>query len=196
MRSAEIKRTTTETDIFLSLAIDGTGKSDIQTGAGFLDHMLTLFAHHGRFDLTVKCAGDIHVDAHHTAEDIAIALGNAFRKAAGDCRGINRYGHIILPMDEALLLCAVDFGARAYLNYEIDGLSEKVGDFDTELGEEFFRAFAMNANMTLHLQKLAGKNTHHILEAAFKAAARAMRHALAIDDSAKDAVPSTKGTLS
>lgn len=196
MRCAEITRTTSETDIFIKLNIDGTGKSEISTGAGFLDHMLTLFSAHGRFDLTVHCKGDMHVDAHHTSEDIAIALGQAFRKAAGESRGIVRYGHIILPMDEALVLSAVDFGARAYLNYEIDGLCEKVGDFDTELGEEFFRAFAMNANMTLHLKKLSGKNTHHILEAVFKAAARALRQALSIDMSAKDEIPSTKGTMS
>lgn len=196
MRQAEMKRTTTETDIFVSVGLDGTGKSDIDTGCGFLNHMLTLFAAHGKFDLTVKCRGDMDVDAHHTAEDIAIVLGECIKKAAGDMKGITRYGHIILPMDDALILCAVDFGARAYLNYEIDGLSEKVGDFDTELGEEFMRAFAMNAKITLHLQKLAGHNTHHLLEGAFKALARALRISLSVDKAFADQIPSTKGILS
>ena len=196
MRRAEISRTTTETDICIAIEIDGKGKSEIDTGVGFLDHMLTLFAAHARFDLTVRCKGDIQVDAHHTAEDIAIALGKALRTAAGDGRGIVRYGHIILPMDEALMLAAVDFGARAYLSYEVDGLAEKVGDFDTELGEEFFRALAMNANMTLHLKKLSGRNTHHILEAAFKASARALRMALSIDKAFENDIASTKGMLS
>ena len=196
MRQAEIKRRTTETDIALSINLDGTGKADIDTGCGFLNHMLTLFASHGKFDLAVQCTGDMDVDAHHTAEDIAIVLGEAMKKAAGDMKGIKRYGHIILPMDEALILCAVDFGARAYLNYEIDGLSEKVGDFDTELGEEFMRAFAMNAKITLHFQKLAGHNTHHILEGAFKALARSLRYALEIEEKFSDTVPSTKGIMS
>ena len=196
MRQAEIARKTTETDIYLSIDLDGSGKSEIDTGCGFLNHMLTLFAAHGKFDLKITCKGDMDVDAHHTAEDIAIVLGEAMKKAAGSMKGIRRYGHIILPMDDALILCAVDFGARAYLNYEISGLTEKVGDFDTELGEEFMRALCMNAKMTVHLQKLAGHNTHHILEGVFKALARSLRFALSTDSAFMDEIPSTKGIMS
>jgi len=196
VREASVKRKTTETDIKLYINLDGTGKSEIDTGCGFLNHMLTLFSAHSRFDLIVKCVGDMDVDAHHTAEDVAIALGQCIKEAAGDGRGIQRYGNIILPMDDALILCATDFGARAYLNYEIDGLKEKVGDFDTELGEEFMRAFCMNARITMHLKKLTGYNSHHILEGAFKAAARSLRMSLKIDEETKNEMPSTKGILS
>lgn len=196
MRTAALTRKTTETDIEIRVNLDGTGKSEIDTGCGFLNHMLTLFSAHSKIDLFVRCAGDTDVDAHHTTEDIAIALGQCIKEAAGDGRGIQRYGHILLPMDDALILCAVDFGARAYLNYEIDNLKEKVGSFDTELGEEFMRAFAMNAKITLHLKRISGFNTHHILEGAFKALARALRTALQIEKGFEDEMPSTKGILS
>lgn len=196
MRTASIVRKTTETDIEIKVNLDGCGKSEIDTGCGFLNHMLTLFSAHSRIDLVIKCKGDMDVDAHHTTEDIAIALGQCLKEAAGDGRGILRYGHILLPMDDALILCAVDFGARAYLNYEIDNLKDKVGDFDTELGEEFMRALCMNAKITMHIKRLAGFNTHHILEGAFKAVARAMKMALTIDAAHADEMPSTKGILS
>lgn len=195
MRNAEIVRKTSETDIALSLDIDGSGKNEIDTGCGFLDHMLTLFARHGRFDLTVKCCGDTNVDYHHTVEDVGIALGEAFSKALGDKSGINRYGSLLLPMDEALVACAVDISGRAMLCYSLDVPTEKVGDFDTELGEEFFWGFVRNANITLHLKKLDGKNSHHILEAGFKAFGRAMREATKIDPELMGEIPSTKGTL-
>ena len=195
MRTFELKRTTAETDISLALTLEGTGKSEIETGCGFLDHMLTLFAAHGRFDLAVKCKGDTQVDYHHTAEDIGICLGKAFAEALGDCRGIVRYGSMLLPMDEALILSAVDISGRDCLVYKLNIPTEKVGDFDTELVEEFFLAFVRNARIALHLRMLDGKNSHHIIEGAFKATARALRDAVAIDATAADRIPSTKGVL-
>ena len=195
MRSSQISRDTAETKIKLELELDGTGKSDIQTGVGFLDHMLTLFAKHGHFDLKVSCDGDTYVDDHHSVEDIGIALGEAFREALGDKKGIYRYGDIILPMDEALILAAVDISGRSYLGYELDIPTEKVGGFDTELTEEFWIAFTSNARINLHLKQLAGRNSHHIIEGAFKAAARALRKAAAVDAAYADELPSTKGVL-
>ena len=195
MRKSEINRRTAETDIALALSLDGTGKSNVNTGCGFLDHMLTLFASHGRFDLAVECKGDVNVDYHHSVEDIGICLGKAFSEAVGDCKGIKRYGNMMLPMDESLVLCALDVSGRAYLAYGLDIKSEKIGDFDTELIEEFFLAFVRNANITLHIKQLDGKNAHHIAEAAFKAFARALRYAVEIDCAAKDEIPSTKGVL-
>ena len=195
MRSSKIARKTSETDISLSLCLDGSGKSVIDTGCGFLDHMLTLFAKHARFDLDVQCKGDIEVDYHHTAEDIGIALGCAFSEAIGDKRGIVRYGSIILPMDEALILSAVDISGRSYLGYALEIPTEKVGDFDTELVEEFFIAFTRNANLTLHVRSITGKNSHHIIEGAFKSVARSLKAAVSIDEAAKDEIPSTKGVL-
>ena len=195
MRSYNIERKTAETDIKLSLSLDGTGKSEIDTGCGFLDHMLTLFASHGRFDLTVKCVGDTDVDYHHTVEDIGICLGKAFSEALGDKKGIERYGSVTIPMDEALVLCAVDFSGRDYLGFAVEIPSIKVGDFDTELVEEFWLAFTRQANCTLHFRKFAGRNSHHIIECAFKAAARAMKQAVRIDPACADEIPSTKGVL-
>lgn len=195
MRSAVIERKTAETDIRLSLCLDGTGKAEIQTGIGFLDHMLTLFAAHGRFDLAVTCRGDTYVDGHHTTEDIGIALGAAFAQALGDKRGIRRYGHILLPMDEALALCAVDISGRSCLRWQFQLPAPRVGDFDTELAEEFFTAFTRAAGITLHLRQLDGTNTHHILEAAFKGFGRAMAQAVSMDPASAGAVPSTKGVL-
>ena len=195
MRTYSTERTTAETDIKLSLNIDGTGKSVINTGCGFLDHMLTLFAKHSGFDLEVNCKGDIQVDYHHTAEDIAIVLGDALTNCIGNAKGICRYGHIILPMDEALILCAVDAGGRACLNYKLAIPTEKVGDFDTELTREFFEAFVRHAGVTLHLKQLAGYNSHHIIEGTFKSFARTMKAAVAIDEKNKDKIPSTKGVL-
>ncbi len=195
MRVSEINRKTAETDIQLKLNIDGSGKSNIETGCGFLDHMLTLFAKHGRFDLDVSCKGDIEVDYHHTAEDIGICLGKAFGEALGDKKGICRYGNMILPMDEALILTAVDFSGRSYLAYTVNLLRAKVGDFDTELVEEFWQAFVREAGLNLHINQIAGVNTHHIIEGIFKSAARSIRAAVAIDEKAKDEVPSTKGVL-
>ena len=195
MRNAEITRKTGETDIVLSLNLDGTGKSDIQTGCGFLDHMLTLFAKHGRFDLTVRCRGDVEVDYHHSVEDIGICLGNAFRQAIGNGAGICRYGSMLLPMDEALVLCAVDISGRACLVYNAEIPTEKVGDFDTELVEEFLCAFVRQAAITLHVRQLDGKNSHHIIEAIFKALARALASAVSQDASRADEIPSTKGVL-
>ncbi|MCI5792474.1 MAG: imidazoleglycerol-phosphate dehydratase HisB [Lachnospiraceae bacterium] len=195
MRTAEISRDTKETKIKLKLSLDGSGNSDIDTGIGFMDHMLTLFAKHGRFDLTVRCDGDTYVDDHHSAEDIGICLGQAFREALADKKGICRYGDIILPMDEALILAAVDISGRSYLGYALDIPTEKVGSFDTELVEEFFIAFTSNAGIDLHLRQLAGRNSHHIIEGAFKAAGRALRKAVSIDKEASDEVPSTKGLL-
>ncbi len=195
MRNSKISRDTAETKITLELELDGSGKSDIHTGVGFLDHMLTLFAKHGHFDLSVSCDGDTYVDDHHSVEDIGIALGEAFKEALGDKRGICRYGDIILPMDEALILAAVDISGRSFLGYELDIPTEKVGSFDTELTEEFWIAFTSNAKLDLHLQQLAGKNSHHIIEGAFKAAARALRKAVAIDAEYADELPSTKGLL-
>ena len=195
MRSYNIERKTAETDINLSLNLDGTGKSEIDTGCGFLDHMLTLFASHGRFDLTVKCVGDTNVDYHHTVEDIGICLGKAFSEALGDKKGIERYGSVTIPMDEALVLCAVDFSGRDYLGFAVEIPSIKVGDFDTELVEEFWLALTRQANCALHFRKFAGRNSHHIIECAFKAAARAMKQAVRIDPACADEIPSTKGVL-
>ena len=195
MRTADIKRTTAETDIRLAIDLDGTGKSRVDSGCGFLDHMLTLFARHGRFDLTVKCDGDTNVDYHHTVEDVGIALGQAFAEALEDKRGIGRYGSMLLPMDEALILCAVDLSGRAYLGYELSIPTEKVGDFDTELTKEFFWGFVRAAACTLHLRELAGENSHHIIEGAFKAFGRALKDAVAIDETYRDEIPSTKGML-
>jgi imidazoleglycerol-phosphate dehydratase len=195
MRQATITRKTAETDICLSLTVDGSGKSQIDSGCGFLDHMLTLFAKHGRFDLTLTCKGDTQVDDHHTVEDIGICLGMAFSEALGDKRGIERYGSFALPMDEVLVLAAVDFSGRAYLGYDLSIPAAKVGSFDTELCEEFFMAFARSAACNLHLRQLAGGNSHHIIEGTFKAAARAMRMACRIDEAFADEIPSTKGAL-
>ncbi len=195
MRESEIKRKTAETDISLSLCVDGTGKAEISTGIGFLDHMLTLFARHGRFDLCVTCKGDTCVDDHHSTEDIGIALGQALRQALGDKKGICRYGDIILPMDEALILASVDISGRGMLCLSAEFRTEKIGTFDTELIEEFFQAFATNAGITLHIRQLDGKNSHHIAEGMFKAVARALRKAVSIDEAARDEIPSTKGVL-
>lgn len=195
MRSSEIRRKTEETEVFVSLDIDGSGQSTISTGVGFLDHMLTLFSKHGRFDLSIKCKGDVDVDDHHSVEDIAIVLGQAFKGALGDMRGIYRYSDIILPMDEALIMCAIDISGRAYLGYGLDIPTEKVGSFDTELTEEFFNAFVRNMPMSLHIRKLAGTNSHHIIEGAFKAFARTLSKAAAIDSKYADEIPSTKGIL-
>lgn len=195
MRTAEIERKTAETDIRLKLDLDGTGKSAIDTGCGFLDHMLTLFARHGRFDLEITCRGDVQVDYHHTTEDIGIALGTAFDMCLGDKKGIVRYGDTILPMDEALILTAADLSGRSFLGYELPVPTEKVGDFDTELAEEFWQGFVRNAKCSLHIRELAGKNTHHILEGSFKSAARTLRDAVAIDPRFADEIPSTKGVL-
>lgn len=195
MRQAEIIRTTGETDINLKLLLDGSGRSVINSGVGFLDHMLTLFAKHGRFDLEVKCAGDTQVDFHHTVEDIGIALGQAFAKALGDKRGIKRYADTVLPMDEALILTAVDVSGRGLCCYDAATPSQKVGDFDTELSSEFWIAFAREAGVTLHIRKLAGANSHHIIEGVFKSAARSLRAAVTIDKEFADEIPSTKGLL-
>lgn len=195
MRRAEIVRKTGETDIRLTLDLDGQGTSEIATGVGFLDHMLTLFARHGRFNLCVSCKGDTYVDDHHSTEDIAIALGQAFKEALGDKRGIKRYGDITLPMDEALILAAVDVSGRGMLCYNANFLTEKVGTFDMELVEDFFISLATNAGMTLHIKQLDGRNSHHIAEGMFKAVARALRTAVSIDECAKDEIPSTKGVL-
>lgn len=195
MRTARICRKTAETDIQLNLTLEGTGASQIATGCGFLDHMLTLFARHGRFDLTLTCKGDTDVDDHHTAEDIGIALGQAFADALGDKRGITRYGHTVLPMDEALILTAVDISGRGYLGYDLQIPTEKVGSFDTELVEEFWLAFTRTAGITLHIRQMAGRNSHHIIEGAFKSAARSLKAAVAIDRDYADEIPSTKGVL-
>ena len=195
MRTAQINRKTNETDINLSLCIDGKGTSKICTGVGFLDHMLTLFAKHGRFDLTLTCNGDVNVDDHHSVEDVGIALGEAFASALGEKRGICRYGSVILPMDEALILSAVDLSGRGYLGFALDIPSQKVGSFDTELVKEFWLAFVRTASLTLHIRQLTGENSHHIIEGAFKSVARALRQAVAIDPDAGDEIPSTKGVL-
>ena len=195
MRTAELTRNTLETQITLSLNLDGKGESTVDTGCGFLNHMLTLFARHGRFDLKVVCHGDRDVDDHHTVEDVGICLGTAFKQALGDCRGICRYGSVTLPMDEALILSAVDISGRGMLRYHLDLPTEKVGTFDTELGEEFWLAFTRCAGMTLHLRQLDGTNSHHILEGAFKSVARSLRTAVAVDPAARDEIPSTKGVL-
>ena len=195
MRESKIERRTAETDISLTLELDGSGKSRIDTGIGFLDHMLTLFASHGRFDLDVFCRGDLYVDCHHTTEDIGIAMGRAFREALGDKRGIRRYGDTLLPMDEALILTAVDFSGRSCLVYDMGIPTEKVGEFDTELVEEFWAGFVRQAECALHIRQLAGRNSHHIIEGAFKSAARSLRTAVSIDEMYKGEIPSTKGVL-
>ncbi len=195
MRVSEITRKTAETDIRLRLDLDGTGRSDIHTGCGFLDHMLTLFARHGRFDLTVACQGDVWVDDHHTVEDVGICLGDAFAQALGDKRGVARYGSMALPMDEALILTAVDLSGRGMLCYGLSIPTEKVGSFDTELTEEFLLAFARRSSITVHVTQLAGKNSHHIIEGAFKSLARSLGQAAAIDSRYAQEIPSTKGLL-
>ena len=193
MRTSDITRNTAETKIQLKLNLDGTGKADIDTGVGFLNHMLTLFAAHGKFDLTVKCVGDVEVDDHHSVEDIGICLGQAFQAALGDKRGITRYGSFLLPMDEALILSAVDISGRSCLSYGLDIPTEKIGTFDTELVEEFFLGFTRNCPMSLHLRQLSGTNSHHIVEGAFKSVGRALKAAVALDGS--NEIPSTKGVL-
>ena len=195
MRTAEIRRNTAETRIELKLNLDGSGKSEIATGCGFLNHMLVLFAKHGRFDLIVSCKGDNWVDDHHTVEDVGIALGEAFRIALGDKKGITRYGSQILPMDEALILTAVDLSGRSYLGYDLQIPTQKVGTFDTELVEEFWLGFVRNSLCTLHIRQLAGTNSHHIIEGAFKSAGRSLRTAVAIEAAFADEIPSTKGVL-
>ena len=195
MRKAEIKRKTAETDIVLTLDLDGTGKSDIDSGVGFLDHMLTLFAKHGRFDLQLACKGDTQVDDHHSVEDIGICLGEAFAKALGDKAGIRRYGSMLLPMDEALVLSSLDISGRAHLSYTASIRARKVGTFDTELAEEFWEAFVRSAKITLHIRQLAGRNAHHIIEGMFKSVARALREAVGIDPALAGEIPSTKGVL-
>ena len=195
MRQENISRKTAETDIELSLNLDGTGQSKIHTGCGFLDHMLTLFAHHGRFDLAVSCKGDTWVDDHHTVEDIGICLGDAFARALGDKRGIVRYGSCTLPMDEALILTAVDISGRGMLCCALDIPTQKVGTFDTELTKEFLIAFARRSDMTVHVRQLAGENSHHIIEGTFKSLARSLGAAVAIDPRFAQEIPSTKGVL-
>ena len=195
MRTSNITRKTAETDIALSLCLDGSGKSEIATGCGFLDHMLTLFAKHGGFDLSVTCRGDVEVDYHHTVEDVGIVLGAAFAESLGDKKGITRYGSLVLPMDEALIIAAVDLSGRSYLGYALDIPTARVGNFDTELVEEFWLAFTRKAECNLHLRTLAGSNSHHVIEGAFKAAARALRAAVAIDEAHRDELPATKGVL-
>ena len=196
MRTSQISRKTAETDIRLSLNLDGDGSSKIDTGCGFLDHMLTLFARHGRFDLDVECKGDTWVDDHHTVEDVGIVLGTAFAEALGNKKGICRYGDTILPMDEALILSAVDLSGRAFLGYALNIPTQKVGTFDTELCEEFWIAFVRTSQSTLHIRQLAGKNSHHIIEGTFKSVARSLRDAVAIDPLFANDIPSTKGVLS
>ncbi|MGM9626421.1 MAG: imidazoleglycerol-phosphate dehydratase HisB [Eubacteriales bacterium] len=195
MRKTEINRKTAETDIRLTLNLDGTGCAEIDTGCGFLNHMLTLFAKHGRFDLCVVCHGDTDVDDHHTVEDIGVVLGQAFAEALGDKRGIRRYGSMMLPMDETLVLCALDLSGRAYLGYALEIPTEKVGTFDCELVSEFWAAFVRTSQSTLHFRQLSGSNSHHIIEAAFKAAGRALRQAVSVEEAYKDEIPSTKGVL-
>lgn len=195
MRTAEINRNTTETQIELKLNIDGSGKCDISSKSGFLDHMLTLFAKHGRFDITLNCNGDTDVDYHHTVEDIGICLGQAFKKALAEKRGIVRYGSMLLPMDEALILSAIDFSGRALLVYNTNIRAKKVGEFDVELAEEFWLAFVRNAECTLHIKQLDGKNAHHIIEGMFKSVARSIKSAVVIEQQFKDEIPSTKGVL-
>lgn len=195
MRESQIKRKTNETDIELKLRLDGSGKSEIDTGCGFLNHMLELFARHGRMDLTVKCKGDTEVDYHHTVEDIGIVLGQAFAEAIGEKRGISRYGSVLLPMDEALILASVDISGRAFLNYDVQIPNPSVCGMDTELVEEFFVSFVRNSNITLHIKQLDGKNTHHIIEGIFKAVSRALAKAASIDETLGGEIPSTKGIL-
>lgn len=195
MRTSHMNRKTNETDIRLSLNLDGSGKFEINTECGFLNHMLELFARHGRFDLSIECEGDSHVDDHHTVEDIGISLGQAFKVALGDKRGICRYGETHLPMDEALVLCALDISGRAHLNFDVRIPAQKVGTFDTELVKEFMTAFSRELGLTLHFKMIAGENSHHIIEAMFKALARSLARAVAIDSVYADEIPSTKGVL-
>jgi imidazoleglycerol-phosphate dehydratase len=195
MRKFEIKRKTRETDVEVLLNLDGTGYYSIDTGVGFLDHMLELFAAHGRFDLNITCKGDLQVDFHHTVEDVAVAMGSAFKSALGEKRGIKRYGQRLLPMDEALVLCAVDIGGRAYLNCDVEIQSKNIGEFDTELVYEFLSAFTRESGINLHLVKFSGENGHHIAEAMFKALARALAEGVALDEKYPDEIPSTKGLL-
>jgi imidazoleglycerol-phosphate dehydratase len=194
-RTASLTRTTSETYISLSLSLDGSGRADIATGIGFLDHMLTALARHGLFDLTVRAKGDLHIDFHHTTEDVGIVLGQAFAKALGDKRGIRRFGHALVPMDETLAEAAIDISGRPFLAWDVTFERPKIGEMDTELFEEFFRALAMNALITLHVTRRAGRNAHHVAEACFKATARALRMATEFDPRAGDAIPSTKGAL-
>jgi imidazoleglycerol-phosphate dehydratase len=194
-RTATLTRTTNETDIALTLALDGAGHAQIATGIGFLDHMLTAFARHALFDLSVQARGDLHIDFHHTTEDVGIVLGQALATALGDKRGIRRFGQALVPMDEALAEVAVDLSGRPFLAWDVEFAQPKIGEMDTELFEEFFRALAMNGLLTLHVQRRAGRNAHHVAEACFKAAARALRMATEADPRAKDAIPSTKGSL-
>ena len=195
MRTSTINRQTAETNISLTLNLDGSGASKIDSGCGFLDHMLTLFARHGRFDLNLTCKGDTYVDDHHTVEDIGIVLGQAFAEALGNKKGVCRYGSMILPMDESLILSAVDLSGRAYLRFDLDIPTQKVGSFDTELVKEFWLAFTRDAKCTLHLEKLVGENSHHIIEGAFKSVGRSLRQAVAIDKDFAEEIPSTKGVL-
>lgn len=195
MRNAQMERNTEETQIRLALELDGSGQTDVDSGCPFLDHMLTLFAAHGGLDLTLCCRGDVEVDYHHTTEDIGIVLGQALKQALGDKRGIARYGNFLLPMDEALVLVALDFSGRSYLNWDVELPAAKVGDFDTELAEEFMLALCREAGLTLHFKQLAGKNCHHILEACFKGLGRALRQAVAYDAANAGKIPSTKGVL-
>lgn len=195
MRTVEAERITNETDIRLKLSVDGQGAYSVDTGCGFLNHMLELFARHGGFNLELSCRGDVEVDDHHTVEDVGIALGQAFAKALGDKRGITRYGSMLLPMDEALVLCALDISGRAFLNYQVSLPTEKIGTFDTQLVEEFFAAFSRSLGLTLHLNQMAGTNSHHIAEACFKGFGRALAQACAIDEKRKFDIPSTKGVL-
>ncbi len=194
-RTAELKRTTAETDIYVSVDLDGNGETSIASGIGFLDHMLVLLSRHSGMSMTVTCNGDTEVDDHHSTEDIGIALGTVVREALGDKKGIRRYGTMILPMDEALVIAALDISGRGGLYYDVPFLTEKIGTFDTELVEEFMHSFAMNAGITLHLRKLAGTNSHHVAEACFKGLGRALREAVSMDERFKDSVPSTKGVL-
>jgi imidazoleglycerol-phosphate dehydratase len=195
MRTSNITRTTAETDITLSLCLDGRGESQIDTGCGFLDHMLTLFAKHGGFDLAVTCKGDVQVDYHHTVEDVGIVLGQAFKKALGDMKGITRYGTTILPMDESLVLTSLDVSGRSFLKYDLPVRATKIGDFPVELVEEFLLAFVRHAGITLHVVKMAGTNSHHVIEGAFKSLARSLKDAVKIEEEYKDEIPSTKGVL-
>lgn len=195
MRTSEIKRTTGETDIYLKLNLDGSGERTVDTGCGFLNHMMELFASHGKFDLELTCKGDMEVDAHHTVEDVGICLGTAFKEALGDKKGITRYGSMLLPMDESLILTAVDISGRGHLVCDLDIPSPRVGNFDTELCEEFWLAFIRTSGTTLHIRQLSGTNSHHIIEGVFKSAARSLRAAVAIDEKNADSIPSTKGVL-
>lgn len=195
MRKGKVKRTTKETDIEVAVDLDGSGKSDVATGIGFLDHMLDLLARHSRMDVTVKARGDLHIDHHHTTEDVGIALGQAVKQALGDMRGITRYADVHMPMDEALTRVAIDVSGRPFLVFKSTFVRDKIGTFDTELVNEWFQAFAMNSGVTLHVETLYGSNDHHIAESCFKGLARALRAALAVDPRAASEIPSTKGSL-